>query len=44
MPEDFEVFAQSGFWISLALLGLLFVAAVAVIAYSSNYPVPSQLG
>jgi hypothetical protein len=44
MGRDFSVFAQPGFWISLALLGLLFAAAVAVIAYSSNYPVPSQLG
>jgi hypothetical protein len=44
MGRDFSVFAQPGFWISPALLGLLFAAAVAVIAYSSNYPVPSQLG
>jgi hypothetical protein len=43
MGRDFSVFAQPGFWISLALLGLLFAAAVAVIADSSNYPVPSQL-
>lgn len=44
MAEDFSVFAQPGFWISLALLGLLFAASVAVIAYSSNYAIPSVLG
>jgi hypothetical protein len=44
MPEDFAVFTQPGFWVSLALLFLLFAAAVAVIAYSSNYAIPSILG
>lgn len=44
MPKDFDVFAQPGFWISLALLFLLFVASVAVIAYSSNYAIPAILG
>jgi hypothetical protein len=44
MPEDFSVFVQPGFWISLALLFVLFAAGVAVIAYSSNYAIPSILG
>lgn len=44
MGRDFDVLAQPGFWISLGLLCLLFAAAVAVIAYSSNYPVPTVLG
>lgn len=44
MAEDFDVFVQPGFWISLALLFVLFAATVAVIAYSSNYAVPSILG
>jgi hypothetical protein len=44
MAEDFDVFLQPGFWVSLVLLFLLFAAAVAVIACSSNYAIPSILG
>ncbi len=43
MGRDLDVFLQPGFWISLALLFVMFVAGVAVIAFSSNYAVPSVL-
>jgi len=41
VTRDFSVFAQPGFWIALALLGLLFAAGVTVIASVSTYPVPA---
>lgn len=44
MGRDFSVFVQPGFWVSMLLLCVLFAAAVAVIAYSSNYAVPAVLG
>ena len=44
MGRDFSVLLQPGFWIALALLFVLFAAGVAVIAYSSNYAIPSVLG
>ena len=44
MGRDFSVFVQPGFWVSMALLFLLFAAAVAVIGYSSNLAIPSILG
>ena len=44
MGQDFSVFAQPGFWISMLLLCVLFAAGVAVIACNSNYAVPAVLG
>ena len=44
MGNDFSVFVQLGFWISLVLLAALYAAGVAVIAASATYPVPSILG